>query len=152
MKRGSLGRNVCWSIQFEPLTLLAHAQTHTDIGLGHAEHTAQQMTCWCECCRGDWKHEWPEPDVCTQQESVGHLWETGGEWAVVWTWFKPYGQKYKTRQCKVMFENVIFILWNKNWYLMLIKNARPTFSWAKAFSSWWDISFQAFFSISIYVE
>lgn len=37
MKRRSLGRNVCWCTQFELLTLLAHAQTHRDIELGHPE-------------------------------------------------------------------------------------------------------------------
>lgn len=61
---GHLGRDVCWCIQFEPLTLLAYAQVHTDVGLGCSEHTTQQMTPRGERCCGDWKHGWPESCLC----------------------------------------------------------------------------------------
>lgn len=77
MKRRSPGRDVCWCIQFEPLTLLACAQAHTDVGAtGCSERTTQQMTPRWERCCGDREHERPEPclhnwsqcDACGKQD------------------------------------------------------------------------------------
>lgn len=70
------GRDVCWCIQFELLTLLAYAQAHTDVGLGCSERATQQMTPRWERCCGDRKHGWPESclrgrsqcDACGKQE------------------------------------------------------------------------------------